>query len=168
MHFLHLQIARPLLEKTFCLKIQSRKVFAHRYYIVGKYKLLYNEMTKMFICCFRESFETVLNKAESLLANVSDNFWSFLHLVYIRLNFLSNNFRHTATTTMRVYNTFNKETMQHWLIIMTPITLTFSNWKEPMLCFENITTRPYPPFFRWVSCMYWSITLNLWIQCSNC
>ncbi|XP_035710620.1 uncharacterized protein LOC110853970 isoform X3 [Folsomia candida] len=40
------QIARPLLEKTFCLKIQSRKVFAHR-----------------------ESFETVLSKAESLLAS---------------------------------------------------------------------------------------------------
>ncbi|CAL8088942.1 unnamed protein product [Orchesella dallaii] len=39
------QVARPLLEKTFCLKIQSRKVFAHR-----------------------ESFETVLSKTEALLA----------------------------------------------------------------------------------------------------
>ncbi|ODM97941.1 F-BAR and double SH3 domains protein 1, partial [Orchesella cincta] len=39
------QVARPLLEKTFCLKIQSRKVFAHR-----------------------ESFETVLSKTEALLS----------------------------------------------------------------------------------------------------
>ena len=48
------QVARPLLEKTFCRKIQSRKIFAHR-----------------------ENFETMLNKTETLLSNVSNGFHPF-------------------------------------------------------------------------------------------
>ena len=46
---LNRSVSRPLLEKTFHMKIQSRTVFLHR-----------------------ESFETILDKTEQMLLKVSD------------------------------------------------------------------------------------------------
>jgi hypothetical protein len=59
------QVSRPLLERSFYRKIQSRKVFTHR-----------------------ESYDTILHKTEDMLAKV--NFTQILHLKWRRKPLLKN------------------------------------------------------------------------------
>lgn len=112
------QVSRPLLEKSFFRKIQSRKVFTHR-----------------------ESYETIIAKTEEKLAKVIKERIVFFYVIVIlcfyfftRNGFFCFFFSADKNTRVRIYRIWLLLRRVRLVIILILITRMFNNYMQQMAC----------------------------------